>query len=126
MRTGAEMDGVPVETDQLGEAQACLGREQQQGVIAASKPCHAIGSGKDRLDLGPREEMYLTLVMALARYREDSLDKGAVGRLLEGCEPEEGANGRQAQVARPDTGAPLRLKIDEKRADERHIQIVEG
>jgi triosephosphate isomerase len=63
------MNGVSVEADQLGEAQACLGREQQQGVIAASEPCRAIGSGKDRLDLGPRQEMHLTLVVALARKR---------------------------------------------------------
>src|SRR5712671_87593 len=45
MRAGAEMDGIPVEADQLGEAQACLGREQQQGMMAASEPCRAIGSG---------------------------------------------------------------------------------
>jgi hypothetical protein len=68
--------------------------------------------------------MHLTLVVALARYREHSLDKGAVGRLLEGREPEEGANGGQAQVTRPDAGAPLGLEISEERADERHIQIV--
>src|SRR5262245_8040680 len=55
--------------------------------------------GKDRLNLGARQEMYLTLVVTLARYREDALDKGAVGRLLEGYETEEGANGGQAQVA---------------------------
>jgi hypothetical protein len=75
MRACAEMDGIPVETDQLGEAQACLSREQQQGMIAASEPCRAIGSGKDRFDLGPRQKMHLTLVVALARYREDSLDQ---------------------------------------------------
>ena len=96
MRAGAEMNGIPVEADQLGEAQACLGREQQQGVIAASEPCRTVGSGKDRLDLGARQEMHLTLVVTLARYREDSLDKGAVGRFLEGGEPKEGADGRQA------------------------------
>jgi hypothetical protein len=33
--------------------------------------------------------MHLTLVVPLAWYREDSLDKGAVGRFLEGCELEE-------------------------------------
>jgi hypothetical protein len=126
MCAGAEMDGSPVEADQLGEAQACLGREQQQGVIAPSEPCRAIESGKDRLDLGSRQELDLALVVALARYREDSLDKGAAGRLLEGHEPEEGANGRQAQVARPDAGAPLRLEIGKEGTDERHIQIVEG
>jgi hypothetical protein len=95
-------------------------------MIAASEPCRAIGSGKDRFDLGPRQKMHLTLVVALARYREDSLDQGAVGRLLEGREPKEGSDGGQAQVARPDAGGPLRLEISEERADERHIQIVKG
>ena len=34
MRAGAEMNGIPVEADQLGEAQACLGREQQLPVLS--------------------------------------------------------------------------------------------
>ena len=126
MPAGAEMDCVPVEVDQLGQAQTCLGCEQQQGVIAASEPCCAIGSGKDFLDLRPRQEMHLTLVVTLARYREHSLDKGAVGRLLEGGEPEERVNGRQAQVARPRARAPLCLEVSEERADESNVQIVEG
>jgi hypothetical protein len=90
-------------------------------VVAASKPGRAIGGGEYRLDLGPRQEMDLSLIVTLARYSEDALDKGAVGRFLEGCEPEEGANGRQAQVARPNAGAALRLEISEERADEWHI-----
>jgi hypothetical protein len=110
----------------FGQAQAGLGREQQQGMIAASEPCRTIGSDKDRLDLGPCQEMNLTFVVTLAWNRQDSLDQGTVGRLLEGRESEEGTNGRQAQVARPDAGAPLRLEINEERADERYIQIVEG
>jgi hypothetical protein len=60
-------------------------------VIAASKPCRPIGGGEYRFDLGPRQEMYLTFVVPLAWYREDALDMGAIGRLLEGREPEEGA-----------------------------------
>jgi hypothetical protein len=56
-----EMDGIPIEADQLGEAQACLSREQQQRVIAASEPCRSIRSGKDRLNLGPGQEMHLRL-----------------------------------------------------------------
>ncbi len=95
-------------------------------MIAASEPCRAIGSGKDRLDLGSRQEMHLTLVVALAWDREDALNKRAVSRLLEGGKPEERANGCQTQVARPDAGTPLRLEISEERADERHVQIVEG
>ena len=87
MRAGAEMDGILVEADELGKAQACLGREQEQGVVAASEPCRAIWGGENRFDLGPRQEMHLAFVMTLAWYRQDSLDQGAVSRLLERYEP---------------------------------------
>jgi hypothetical protein len=56
--TGAGMDGVPVEPDQFGEAQACLSRGQQQRVVAAAEPCRLIGSGEDRLDLSGRRFGY--------------------------------------------------------------------
>ena len=125
MCAGTEVDGVPVEADQLGEAQARLGREQQQGVIAAAEPRRPIGRGEDRLDLGARQEVHLSLVVALARYREHALDQRAVRRLLERHEPEEGADGGQAQVAGLDAGTALRLEIGQECADERRIQIVE-
>jgi hypothetical protein len=78
MCAGAEVDGVPVEADQLGEAQARLVREQQQGVIAPPEPRHPIGRSEDRLDLGARQEVHLSLVVALARYGEHTLDQRAV------------------------------------------------
>jgi beta-phosphoglucomutase-like phosphatase (HAD superfamily) len=72
--TGAEMDGVPVEAVQLGEAQSGLGREQEQSVVAAAKPRRAIGRGEDGLDLGTRQEVHLSLVVTLARDCEHTLD----------------------------------------------------
>jgi hypothetical protein len=63
-------DGIPIKSSQLEEAQARLGREQQQGVIAAAKPRRSIGRGENRLDLGARHEVHLSLVVALARYGE--------------------------------------------------------
>ena len=126
MRADAEMDGLSVKADQLREAQTCLSGEQEQCVITVPEPRRAVGSGKDRLDLGVRQEIHLTFVVALARYRENSLDQGAVGRLLEGGEPEERPNGRQTQVARSGTGTPPRLEIGEERTDQRPIEIVEG
>src|ERR1700722_457222 len=68
MSAGAKVDGVPVEADQFGEAQARLDRNQQQGVIAAAEPRRPIGRGEDGLDLGARQEVHLSLVVALARY----------------------------------------------------------
>jgi hypothetical protein len=72
--TSAQMYSVPIETNQLGETQTCLRREQQQSVIAASEPRRAIGRGKYRLDLGAHQEIHLLLVVALARYRQNPLD----------------------------------------------------
>ncbi len=126
MRTGAEVDGILVEAYQLGKAQPGLGCKQQQGIIATPEPCRAIWGGENRFDLGPRQEMHLTLVVTLAWDRQDSLDQSAVSRFLERHELEEGANGCQAQVARLDAGASLRLEISKKRADKRRIEIVEG
>src|SRR5262245_20617370 len=123
--TGTKMDGVPVEPDQLGEAQSCLGCEQQQCVIAASEPRRAIGRGKYRLDLGARQEMHLALVVALARYRKDPLDKGAASWLLERRITKEGADGGQPQITGPDAGTALLLEVLKKRADETRIQILE-
>ena len=42
----AEMDGIPVEADQFGEAQAGLNLEQQQGIVTAAAPGSAIGRAK--------------------------------------------------------------------------------
>jgi hypothetical protein len=39
---------------------------------------------------------------------------GAVGWLLKGCKPGERADGGQAQVARPDAGAPARRHPDRR------------
>src|SRR5580704_16930157 len=46
MSTGAEVDVVPVEANQFGEAQACLGRNQQQCAITATQPSRRIGRSK--------------------------------------------------------------------------------
>jgi hypothetical protein len=70
--------------------------------------------------------MRLTLVVALARYRKDPLNNGTASRLLERRETEEGADGSEARIARPDAGAALLLEVLEKRANERRIQILEN
>jgi hypothetical protein len=126
MRTGTEMNGFSAQADQLGEAQAGLGGEQQQCVIAPAEPRRPIGRSEGGFDLGTRQEIYLTLVVSLARYREHALDEGAVSRLFEGHKPEEGAHGGQAQVACRDAGAALHLEIGQERADERRVQFIEG
>src|SRR5580693_8302395 len=123
--TGAEVDVVPVEANQFGEAQARLGRNQQQCAITATQPCRPIGRSEDRLDLRACQEVHLSLVVALARYGEYALDQRTVCRLLERHESEEGADGSQAEVTRPGAGTALRLEIAQERTDERRIQIVE-
>src|SRR5262249_5597111 len=125
MSADAEVDIVLVEANQFGEAQARLGRNQQQRVIAAAKPRHPIGRSKDRLDLRARQEVHLSFVVALAWNGEHALDHRTVCRLLERHEPEEGANGSQAQVPRLGASTALRLEIGQERTYERYIQLVE-
>ncbi len=50
--TGAKLSGVAVQSYDLGAVQACLGHEQQQGLIEASELCRPIGRDNDRPDLG--------------------------------------------------------------------------
>ena len=88
-------------------------RKPSSEIGAALSRARACGMFRVMTELISGRVRHLALVVALAWYSEDSLDKCAVGRLLEGCEPEEGANGRQAQAARPDAGAPLRLEISD-------------
>jgi hypothetical protein len=85
-------------------------------VIAAAKPRRSIGRGENRLDLGARQEVHLSLVVALARYGEHALDQRTVCRFLEGHEPEEGSDGGQTQVTRLRAGAALYLEIGEENA----------
>lgn len=65
---------------------------------------------ENRLDLGARQEMHLSLVVALPRNGEHALDQRTVCRLLEGHEPEEGSES-QTQVTRLRAGAALYLEI---------------
>src|ERR1700751_1677901 len=66
MSAGAEVDGVSVEADQLGETKTRLDRDQQKDVIAAAEPRRPIGRGEDCLDFGARQEVHLSFVVALA------------------------------------------------------------
>jgi hypothetical protein len=52
MSAGAEVDGIPVEPNQLGEAQAHLGRDQQQGVIAAAEATSSDRLRRESLSMG--------------------------------------------------------------------------
>lgn len=80
-------------------------------MIAAAKPRRSIGRSENRLDLRARQEVHLSLVVALARYGEHALDQRTVCRFLEGHEPEKGSDGGQTQVARLRAGAALYLEI---------------
>jgi hypothetical protein len=67
----------------------------------------------------------MPLLVPLARYREHVLDHRAVRWFFERQEPEEGANGGEAQVARSDAHAASHLEISQECADKGRIQIIE-
>lgn len=60
---------------------------------------------------------------SLPGIREYALDLPRNGGLFERGETEEGTNGGQAQVARPDADRPACLEIVEEGADERGVEL---
>src|SRR5208337_2891807 len=89
MGAGAEDHILAAESDELRESQPRLHHDEEKRAIPAACPCALIGRGKEGLDLGPCEELDLRSMVALCRYREDTLGEGAVDRVVEGDVPEE-------------------------------------
>ena len=97
VRASCYDDSVTVEADQLGESQARLNGEQQQGKVATPNPCRSIRCCKERFYLRSGQELNEFLVVPLTGYREYALDMGAVCWLLEGGEAERRNGSRSSE-----------------------------
>src|SRR2546425_5305876 len=119
------MDVLNKKAGQLGQAQASLEGEQEQGVVTSTDQGGAVGSGQEGLDLGPVEEGDQGALEALERDGEDALDERGVFGVVEGCEVEEGVDGGETGIAGADGVASNGLEMSQKVADERGVEVVE-
>ena len=125
MRPSSEHHVPAAECDHLGDPQARLEHEEQEGVVAPPRPSRPVGAPKERLDLLEREERDDCLLESLLGDGEHTLDDGRRGRLPKGGEAEQGVNRHEARVAGADAVPPVLLEMLEERPDERGVEVGE-
>ena len=82
--TGAETDIVGFQTGHLGQPQAGLHREQQQGMVAPPGPRLLVWRRKQSIDLRSGQVTHLGARVSLAGNRQNPLDLAGVIRQFEG------------------------------------------
>ena len=95
-------------------------------MVTTPGPGALIGCGEQGLDFRSRQESDLRAGAALARNGEDALNLGRVGRRLEGCVAEEGANSGEPQVSGTRRNAATLLQVMEKCGNQRRVKLIEG
>ena len=124
MRTRSQDNVLASQAYQLGDAEAGLHGEQEQGPVAAPYPSGKVGSPQNGVDLFPVQKFDRPSFVAFGRHREDSLTKQRMGRFLESHVLKEGMNRRQADIAGASAILSAVLEMIEKITNEGHVQVL--
>ena len=116
-------DVAAVQAGELGDPQAGLDGEQQQGPVAPACPAGLVRRGEQRVDLGGGQEGDDPLVGPLGRDRQHPLDERGVLGVAQGGVAEQRADRGQPHVAGPGAVAPLVLEVVQERADRGGVQV---
>jgi hypothetical protein len=100
-----------------------LNGNEKQCVVSSSIPRRAVRNGEESLDFGAVQETDKLASVALAGYRQDTLNVSSVRwRLVSGV-VKEGPNGRQAQVASTRFVRPIFFQALQEVGNEGCIEI---
>ena len=125
MRAAAEHCVAALEVHQLGCPQAGLDREQEQRMIAPSRPCRAIRRRQQRRDLARVEERHRAPHIALARHREDALAVQQPGWIGHRDVAEERADRGEPRVAAARAVPARRLSMKEEVGDQISVDVLD-
>ena len=125
MGAAAEHHVLASQSDQLGDPQAGLDRDEQQGVVAPADPAGAVGAGQEGVDFVLGQELHDGALGALGRDGKDACDEGGVLGMAEGGEAEHGVQRGEAGVAGADGVAALGLEVVQEGADELGVEVLE-
>jgi len=98
MSSGTEDHILALQADDLRYPQAGLDGHQQECAISPASPSRKVGSRQQRVDLSFVEVVDGFALVAFAGDRQYALAVEGVRGLVEGNVPEEGVDGRQADV----------------------------
>ena len=125
MRTSSQNNVLATQACQLGDPQASLYGEQQQGSVAAAYPSGKVGCPQKGVNLFPIQKFDRPPFVAFGRHREDSLTMQRMGRFLESHVLKEGMNRRQADIAGASTILSVILEMIEEITNEGHVQVLD-
>nr|WP_262324464.1 hypothetical protein [Acidiferrimicrobium sp. IK] len=125
MSAGAEMKVFDAQRDELGDPQAGLSGEEQQGMIASPRPAIAIGGGEERFGLSDGEKAHDLLVVAFGWDGEDPADGLGVLGMAQGREGEQGVDGGEAGVAGGDAHVTVVFEVVQERRYPLGVDVVE-
>jgi hypothetical protein len=118
---------------EVGDAQAdrlrdpCAGvvERREEHLVAAAAPGRQVERGLDGGELLARQKAQQRRVAALARDREDALDRRQVGRITAGRVVEEGSQRDEPRVAAANRVVAVALEVIEEGQDERRVEVRE-
>ena len=122
----AQDDVLALQTDEFRDPQARLDRDQQDDLVPPSDPGGRIRGRNQCVDLLTREIFDQLSLVPFARNRQYPATQVCVAWFLERYIAEEGMDGCQAGIPRPDAVGTLRFKVVEELADEGRVQFFEG
>lgn len=111
VRAGSQMDVAETQAGELGDPQAGLDGEHQQGVVAPSGSAVAVGAGQQSVDLGGGEEGDGGPLAPLGWDGKDSLDRCRMFRVAQGSEAEQRVHRGQAGIAGGHVGLAVTLEV---------------
>lgn len=121
---GAERDAAAVESDELGDPQARLDRQYQQGAVAPAFPPPVVWRIDERFGLVGGEERDGASLEPLGRDGQHALDHGGVLGVAQRRVAEQRPDRREAQVAGPRPVAAVHLQVLEERGDQRLVEVM--
>ncbi len=125
MRAATEHHVAAPQAHQFGCPQAGLDREQEQRMIAPSRPCRAIRCRQQRRDLFGVEERHRALHIALVGHGEDALAVQQPGRIGHRDVAEERADRGEPGVAAARAVTARGLAMDEEVGDQIGVDVLD-
>jgi len=125
MGAGGEVDVAAAKAGQLRCPESGLGQQDDDRVVAATRPARAVGGVDERVELGLGEVGDQRAFVALGPDLLDPLDRRGVLGVTQQAVAVEGADSGQPGVARPRAAAAVGLEVIQERADQRRVELAE-
>jgi hypothetical protein len=121
----AHFDVLTAQTSQFSNTQACLDSKCYKSVVATTTPRLSVWCSQDCIDLRRSQKIHNTAVAPLGGNGKNSLNKGAMFRMLKRHVVEERMYRCQPQISGFGAVVSFLLQVVEELADEWGIKILQ-